>query len=150
MKKFSLLCALVLTLVLTGCGEKKLICQYKTTDSFQGDNEVGYKVTFDKNDKPISIAINSKSKYGEKYLESYSVDLDTEIAAAKEFCTELEATDNVSCSANLNNNTITLNVKYNVSKMSDEAKSELGLTEIAELKYADIKTQYEGSGFTCK
>ena len=150
MKKKMLYVMIFSLVLLTGCGKTKLICKYSTSDSYQGDNEIRYKLTYDKKGNVDKVVVFTKSRYGDKFIENNNINMEEESKTAKQICEQYKDQKNVTCNANLVNNTITLELKYNYKKMSDEDKEKFGFGDSDSMKYDIVKSSYEKNGYTCK
>ena len=153
MKKYSFIIICALVLLVTGCssnGDKKLICRHSQTDSFYGDSSVNYKLVYDEDGVLKTLKINSESKYNDEYLKAYEINIDDEFASAKTVCDAYGASENAKCDAKLKKNTITLNIEFDVSKMTDEELEVYNLTDYKNTSYSDAKETFTKSGLTCK
>ena len=150
MKKIMFLSIIVLLVLVTGCGDKKLICQYSSTNSYYGSDNVFSKTLFDKKGKMTKYIINEKMSYNDQYLEDSGLTMDALYEQYKDYCSSLPESKNVECSFSKNGNTLTANVEYNISKMTEKEIEDLSLTSYVSLTEDEIKTQYKSQGFTCK
>ena len=152
MKKISVLFVLVLCVVLTGCGKKKLLCSYSSTDSYRGSDSILAKFTFKKDGKIDRYIVNEKVEFTDKYLKDTNSSVDDQLKAAEEYCkNSIPKTDKIKCNAVKNSNkALSVIIEYNLSDMTKEDIQKLNLSDYLESKYDDVKKQYEGQGFTCK
>lgn len=151
MKKYSFIIVFVLVLLVTGCGNNKLICRHSKTDSFYGDNTVSYKLEFDKNNTLKKFVLNSESIYNKSYIDSAEIDMNSEYASAKEICDMYKDSSSTKCNVNLyNDSKIVIEISFDFSKMSDEEITNYGLDEYKNMKYDDAKDTFTKTGFTCK
>lgn len=151
MKKVYLLGVFALCILLSGCGEKKLLCSYSSTNSFYGSDEVLAKYYFKEDGTIDKYSINEKMVYNDAYLKSTNTTIDDQFKNAEEYCNSgLPESKNITCKASKTKNIITVVIDYKLSKMTQEEIDSLQLADYISSKYDDIKTQYEGQGFTCK
>lgn len=149
MKKICLFSALIFTVILlTGCGEKKLVCQYKSTDSYHGSDIVYYKFLFNKDEKVEKFIINEEISYSDKYVKDNDTSADYE--SMKQYCAEMETNTNINCKVVKGDNKFTIKLTYNLSKMSEDELAQYGLNDIIIQKYSELKKSQETNGFTCK
>lgn len=150
MKKYNLLGVIVLLLIVTGCGERKLMCSYSSSDSYHGSDEVFTKYTFDKNGKVKKYVINEKMTYNDKYLKDNNITIESLYEQNKEYCKNLPSSKYIKCNFNRRGNSLTAVMEYELSKMSNEELKELQLTDYVSLGEKEIKKEFEAQGFTCK
>lgn len=150
MKKYIMLSVLILILLLTGCGEKKLTCSYSSSDSYHGSDEIFAKYIFDKNGKIDKYIINEKMTYNDKYLKDNNISIDSLYEQNKEYCKSMPSSKYIKCNFNKRGNSLTAVMEYQISKMTKEEIEKLELSDYATLSEKDIKTQFEAQGFTCK
>lgn len=150
MKKISLCSIIVLLLLLTGCGEKKVMCSYSSSNSYYGSDNVFAKYIFSKDGKVTKYFINEKMTYNKQYLEDNNLTIDSIYEQGKEYCNNVPSSKNIKCSFSKSNNTINVTLEYNLSKMSKDEIKKLELDEYLSLTEEKVKTQYKSQGFTCK
>lgn len=151
MKKIYLLGVFALCILLSGCGEKKLLCSYSSTNSFYGSDDVLAKYYFKKDGTVDKYSINEKMVYNDAYLKSTNSTIDDQFKNAEEYCSSsLPESKNITCKATKTKNSITVVIDYKLSEMTQDEIEKLQLADYMSSKYDDIKTQYEGQGFTCK
>ena len=150
MKKLYLFGIFALCLILSGCGEKKLMCSYSSTNSFYGSDSVLTKYYFKKDGTIDKYSINEKMTFNDAYLKSINSSMDDQFNSAKEYCSSIPESKNISCNVTKTKNSITVVIDYKLSKMTQEEIDTLQLTDYVNSKADDIKTQYEAQGFTCK
>ena len=151
MKKISLFTILALCLLLSGCGEKKLLCQYSSTNSYYGSDTVLAKYTFKKDGTIDKYSINEKMVYNDAYLKATNSTMDDQFKGAQDYCkNSIPQNKNIVCKATRYKNSITVVIDYNLSKLTKEEITSLQLTDYLKSKQDDVKQQYEGQGFTCK
>lgn len=138
MKK--VLLGLCCTLVLTGCGGKTLTC---TMSEKENGMEMKQKValTFkdDKNVKgkmEVSIKIGDE---GKEYLDLMKGMLDAAFEEYEEAGLKVDSKSK--------KNSLTISVKYDVDKLTDELKKDL---DYSDTTYEETKKQLEDEGYTCK
>lgn len=151
MKKYSFIIVFALVLLVTGCGDNKLICRHSKTDSFYGDNTVSYKLVFDKDNVLKKFTLNSEAVYNKDYIKIAEIDMNTEFESAKEICEMYKNTSNAKCNVNLyNNKKIVIEISFDIDKMSEEEIATFGLSEYKGMTYKEAKENYSKTGFTCK
>lgn len=150
MKKTVLFSIIVLTLLLTGCGENKLMCSYSSTNSYYGSDSIFVKYYFDKDGKIDNYVINEKMTYNDEYLKNNNKTMDSLYEDNKSYCDNIPKSDNIKCNFSRNGNTFKVIVKYNISKMSKEEIEKLQLADYMSLGKDGIKNQFKSQGFTCK
>ena len=151
MKKYSFIIVFALVLLVSGCGDNKLICRHSKTDSFYGDNTVSYKLVFDKDNVLKKFTLNSEAVYNKDYIEIAEVDMNAEFESAKEICEMYKDSSNAKCSVNLyKNKKIVIEISFDLDKMTDEEIATFGLTEYKGMTYKEAKENYSKTGFTCK
>lgn len=151
MKKISLFGILVLCLLLSGCGEKKLICSYSSTNSYYGSDNVLAKYTFKKDGTIDKYTINEKMVYNDVYLKATNTTIEDQYKNAQEYCkNSIPSSKNIVCKVTKNKNSLTVVIDYKLSKMTKEEIESLQLTQYISFKQDDVKKQYEDQGFACK
>ena len=148
MKKLLLFAFLIL--LLTGCGEKKLICSYSSSNSYYGSDSIYIKYTFNKKGNIAKYIVNEKISYNNQYLEGNNLTMDSLFEQSKEYCKNVPSSKNIKCNISKNGNSINVAMNYDVAKMTDKEKKELNLEEYISMNKEDIKKQFSSQGFTCK
>ena len=151
MKKICMISVFVLCVLLTGCGQKKLLCTYSSSDSYRGSDNILVKFTFTKNGKIDKYITNEKVTFTDNYLKATEMSIDDTYKSAQDYCKNNISNSNYSkCNVTKNGNSITVSTEYKLSKMTAEELQKLNMTSYAEYSSDELKKQYEGQGFTCK
>ncbi len=151
MKKIGLLGVFVLCLLLSGCGEKKLICSYSSSNSFYGSDDIIARFTFKKDGTIKDYSINEKMEYSDAYLSQTGTKVDDQYKNAQQYCkNSIPENKNIECNVTKSGNSVRVVIDYKLSKMTEDDIASLNLAEYLTSKYDDIKKQYSEQGFTCK
>ena len=153
MKKY-LLVLIIMLLVVTGCGEKDktdgktddkkepltktLTCEMKDTDG----NTQKVVAEFDKDNYATVITMNMSMPFEEDTTKE-------EAEAAAAFVCAMIDYEGASCDTEVSDKAMDVVIKFDMSKMSDEAKEEMGYDK-ENSTYDAMKKSMEETGATCK
>lgn len=139
MKKY-LLVLVVMLLVVTGCGGKKLTC------TMEEDGQTAKIVAeFDKNDKAKNVKMNMTMQSEEEMTDEEQEYMKTYMEL---MCSAFDY-EGVTCEVKTDKKAVDLVIEMNFAKMSAETKEELDFSE-EESTYDAMKKNFEESGYTCK
>ena len=151
MKRSKILMILAVVILVTGCGEKKLVCSRSKNDSYYGYNSITYKLDFNKKGNVKKFSINSVSDYYDNYINNENINMNDELTEAKKICDTYKDSKYASCNVELySNKKIVVDLKFDLDKLTDDEITNFELTEFKTTTYDAAKEKYVKNGFTCK
>ena len=132
------------SLLITGCGGKKMTCEYSRSDSYSGKEVQKITYDFTKDGKKLNKVTNYReATYTDKYLsymdERYSENINDVLNARQEECKKYDDIDFISCKANLKGKTVSMTLTYDLKKLDkDVVKNLYDDDEISSSVYHDI------------
>ena len=139
MKKY-LLVLIIMLLVVTGCGEKKLTCTLE---------EDGQKATvtakFGKDDIVTDVTMNMSMPFEKELTAEEKEQMESYMGIV---CAAFDY-EGITCDTKMKDKSVDVVVEMNMAKMDAETKEEMGYTD-AEGTYDAMKKGMEESGYTCK
>ena len=149
MKKIYSLIAVLLcsTIMLTGCGNKKLKCSKDYSDTYGNNIKMTQDVDVDfKNDKIQKFVMNmnfelpdSFESYASNYLEQLKSQYESTYGKYNGITVTVNKTSDMKF-------TISVNVDYKKLSTTDKTTLKISGSE----KYSDNKISFEQQGYTCK
>ena len=131
---------LIPLLCLTGCdnGTKKLICEREEDSATDELVELSYS----KKNKLLNVEHIGTFRFEEKYEKDFLVSLlDAE-------CEDFESSKGITCKVQKNKKSVSLNLKMNISKMTDEELEDMDIEDM--MNYEEAKEELEDDGYICK
>ncbi len=130
--KYSAL-AIIMLLIITGCGEKNLTCEY-----YDEEWEVNQTMSMKfKNNDMSSLEVSMEFDY---ITEPTNEELNS-------VCSQYDDVEGVSCSSSNSDSKITVKLNIDLSKVDSDYLEEM---KIEELDYDSVKKNYELNEFTCE
>lgn len=136
---------LALVLLVSGCGDTKVLECTMTDDSSEGmEMSQTIKATYRK-DSLTKVDMTMKVTVDDEYADYMDM---LEKSLTSEF-TNLEDQKGITMDTKTKNNVLTFSLIADLNKMDDEAKEELDMVEDTGT-YKDAKESFEEEGYTCK
>lgn len=141
-KKLSLICMSCLCILLTGCGEKKLVCNKSETQNGITNKE-NIEVLF-KKEKPISTKVSIKMTFNSNTKSQINTTYDI----LKTSFEELKDKKGIQINTSKKDNSINFFMNVDLKKINDSEK--LGLDFSNNDNYEKIKGEFKSDGYTCE
>ena len=147
--KYRLILLILIIFSLTGCNNKKLVCEKK--QKYAGyDYLESYELVYDDDSKLNYIKLTMKSIYNDRYTDSEILDEYNEVY---DYCDFYVSTSHhlIECQPNLDDNNLTVNIKIKVDKINDDLFENMMYVtkdEISDIKEA--KKMFKNVGYSCK
>jgi len=130
-------------LLLSGCGEKKLTC---TKDDSNTGESSSYKMVLTyKKDTLTKMHATDAITLSDEYKDQ----IDDMVSKYNSLYDDFNKIDGFKATVTGKDNVITITVDTDVTKLSDDDKSSLGVN-VYSTSYNDAKSNIEADGFTCK
>lgn len=140
-KVYGLFLAILSLTVITGCGSKK---NEITCTSTQDDQKVVATVKTDKDDKITNVKMSTSMKASSKE------ELDSTYKLLNSSLDEMNKNEGAKVSLSKKDLTLTMTVQVDLTKISDDVKSSLGLGDEFNTTGAEFKKTATSNGATCK
>lgn len=143
-KSLGLLLAVVMIGCSVGCGSKKVLTCTKTEKESGMEMSQKIKATFNGNNvKEVEVTVDAKlSDEYKSYKSLFMSSLESSFESYKDL-------KGVSVKTSDKNDTITVTLKADLTKMDKDAKKKLDVVD-TKASYKDSKKDLEKDGYTCK
>lgn len=140
MKKiFNFVIASLFLVVISGCGQKKLICTYEVTEDY-GKSTLSLTIKYDK--EPTNVNMTNKVLFNEDKSEF----IDAYYSSMTSVWEEYKDKDGFTISNNKKDLEISNTLEIDMTKIKDEEKADFSLNGSID----EIKKIFVDSGYTCK
>ncbi len=135
--------SLMALLLLTGCGNKKLVCE--KNDTSMKELKINEKVEINiKNDKVTYLKIYN-------YIETLGVYKDYKEELKESTINKYTGIDdkNIKIKSNIDKDNINIEIKLDVKNMNEETKKNISIINVND-SYKNIKNNLTNKGYKCK